>query len=294
MGRIGQDFWYQSADAWSESAAVRRSNLGSEPRGTSFWAQGYGGTDKRGERRDVDIFGSVSEVNLRFETERRGAQAGIDFSPGAGRLAIGVTGGYERARSDFASGTRVVLDGYNIGAYLLYGGPSGLYAELLAKADYFDARIANGNLFAGGTIDGKSYGAEGELGYRVLTDALHVDLNAGLAYVRTSLDPFVSSGFRFDFDRSDSLRGRIGARVGGTGSFAPYADVKLLHEFKGKNDTTLGSGGFNLGLADRATGTWYRGEIGLTGAPDRSGGFVSAWAEAGDVKGYGVRLGFRF
>lgn len=294
LGGLGLDFWYQSADAWSESAAIRRSNLGSDsPRGTSFWVQGYGGNDERGGDRDIDVFGNAQTTDLRIDTDRRGAQGGIDFRFGSA-MAAGLTGGYQHAQSGLASGTNVDLEGRNIGGYLLYGQATGLYAELLAKADFFDVRIANGNLFGAGDIDGESYGVEGELGYRLLLGSLHVDVGAGLAYVRTDLDPLTASGFQFDFDRAESLRGRLGLRVAGSGSFAPYADVKVLREFRGDNDTTLSSGGFDLALADQGKGTWLRGEIGLTGAPNRSGGFVSAWGEAGDVKGYGVRLGFRF
>jgi hypothetical protein len=294
LGGIGLDFWYQSADSWSGSATLRRSDLGSaSPRGTSFWMQGYGGNDKRGATRAIDVFGTTNQANLRFDTDRRGAQGGLDLRAGAS-LALGVTGGYQRSASHFASGTRAILEGYNVGGYMLYGGPTGLYAELLAKADFFKARLANGGLFAATQIDGKSYGAEGELGYRLLFGMLHADVGAGLAYVRTDLDPLTASGFRFDFDRAQSLRGRVGVRLEGSGKVAPYADLKLLHEFKAGDHTTLASGGVSLDLPDRAKGTWVRGELGLTGAPDRSGGFVSAWAEAGDVRGYGVRLGFRW
>jgi hypothetical protein len=60
------------------------------------------------------------------------------------------------------------------------------------------------------------------------------------------------------------------------------------------NELEVQSGGFTLDLADRSKGTWFKGELGLTGALDGSGGFISAWVEQGHVKGYGLRLGFRF
>jgi outer membrane autotransporter protein len=292
---MGLDFWYQSADAWSESAAIRRSNLGSDrPRGISYWMQGYASDETRGEEdRTFDVFGTAREANLRYETDRRGAQGGVDFATGRA-MAFGLTGGYQRAKSDLASGTGVALEGYNIGAYMLFGGASGLYAELLAKADFFDARIVNGNLFGMGEVDGQSYGAEGEVGYRMPFGGLNVDLGAGLAYVRTSLDAFEASNFRFDLDRGESLRGRAGVRIAGTGSIAPYLDLKVFHEFMDGNALTVESGGYSLAFDDSRKGTWFRGELGLTGAPGESGGFVSAWIERGEVKGYGLRLGFRF
>ena len=294
IGGLGLDFWYQSADAWSESAVVRRGNLGSErPRGTSFWAQLYGGQDETGGTRAIDLFGTSRDIDLGVETDRRGAQVGIDLSFG-GSLAAGLAAGYQHADSDLESGTRIAAEGHNIGAYLLYGGATGFYAELLAKADYFDVRLGNGASFAAARSDGRSYGAEGEIGYRMGMSALQVDFGAGLAYVRTDIDAIETTGFRFDFDRAESLRGRLGIRVAGTGAFAPYADVKLLHEFRGDNETAVESGGFTLDLADQGRGTWFRGELGLTGSPAASGGFVSAWAQAGDVKGYGLRLGFRW
>lgn len=297
LGRIGQEFWYQSADAWSESAALRRHDLGTEnAKSVSVWAQGYGSSDKRGDRsRSVDVFGTSRDSNLRIDTDRQGAQVGVDFRPGTGKLAVGLTGGYQHAESDFASGTRSDAAGYNVGAYALYGGMKGLYGEVLAKADFFDVELSNGTLFDGGEIDGKSYGVEGEVGFRTGLGSFNLDLGGGLAYVRTDLDGFGASGFAFDFDKADSLRGRLGVRIGGRGpGFMPYADVKVLHEFMGDNDASFTSGGFTQGFADRAKGTWFRGEVGLAGSADRFGGFVSAFGEAGDVKGFGLRAGFRW
>jgi outer membrane autotransporter protein len=231
---------------------------------------------------------------LRFDTDRRGVQAGIDFRTGAG-FAFGITGGYQHAASELASGSEFDLEGHNIGAYLLYGQPTGLYAELLAKADFFDFRLRNGALFGGAEPEGKSYGVEGELGYRMTFGGIDLDLGAGLAYVSADLDGFEARGFRYEYDDAKSLRGRLGFRASAGGSgFAPYLDAKVLHEFNGDNDTVLSSGGFDLDLADRGKRTWGRGELGLAGGANGSGGFVALWGEIGDVEGYGLRLGFRF
>lgn len=288
---LGLDFWYQSADAWSASIAGQRNRAGADSdRSFSFWAQGYGSTEERGGERTIDVFGNAADYDLGYDTDRRGAQGGIDYQPGSGALAIGITGGYEHARSDFASGTRFDTGGYNIGAYLLYGEQRGLYGELIAKADYFDLRAANGSAYVTDDIDGKSYGAEGEIGYRGGLGSFAFDVGAGLAYVRTELDPIEANGFRFDFERAESLRGRLGLRLSGTGTVAPYVDAKVLHEFQDGNRTSVNSGGFTYSLADDRKGTWVRGEVGLGGY----NGLLALWGETGDVEGYGVRLGFRF
>lgn len=295
LGGIGQEFWYQSADAWSENAALRRLDLASDDaKSVSVWAQGYGSSDKRGDRsRATEVFGTSRDVSLRRDNDRQGAQVGVDFR--AGPFAVGATGGYQHVETGFASGTASDAAGYNIGAYALYGGSQGLYGEVLAKADFFDVKLANGTLFSNEGIDGKSYGMEGEFGFRTGLSSFSLDVGAGLAYVRTDLDSFGASGFTFDFDRADSLRGRFGVRLGGRGTgFLPYVDVKVLHEFMGDNEASFTSGGFTQRFTDRNKGTWFRGEIGLAGSANRFGGFVSAWGETGHVKGFGLRAGFRW
>jgi hypothetical protein len=286
---LGQTFWYQSADAFSTAAALRRDDLKAGNRGSGFWLQGYGGTEERGEERSFDLFGAATDVDLRYDTFRTGAQGGFDFQGGLG--SFGITGGYQRAETDLASGTGVELEGYNVGAYFLYGGPQGFYAEALAKADFFDGEID----FTGGEFDGKSYGAELELGWRGSMGSMDWDLGGGLAYVRTDIDSIESDGGAFDFENAESLRGRLGLRLTGTaGAARPYADVKVLHEFAGDNRTAFTSGGFTLPLEDSGSGTWVRGELGLTALPGVAGGYLAAWGEVGDVQGYGVRLGLRF
>ncbi|HEY0444830.1 MAG TPA: autotransporter domain-containing protein [Allosphingosinicella sp.] len=293
LPQLGQTFWYQSADAFSTAAALRRDDLRAAGRRSGLWVQAYGGTEEWGDVRSIDLFGTPTDVDLTHDTFRYGAQAGFDFQGGPG--TFGATGGYQRAESNFESSANATLEGYNIGAYFLYGAPRGFYAEALAKVDFFDARIDNGALFDGGDFDGKSYGVELELGYRMPTQSLDIDLGAGLAYVRTDLDGFEASGARFEFDDAESLRGRAGVRVtAASGGARPYADFKVLHEFAGDNRTTFSSGGFDLALQDRGVGTWFRGEVGLTALPGVTGGYLAAWGEAGDVKGYGVRLGLRW
>ncbi|MGF1550306.1 MAG: autotransporter outer membrane beta-barrel domain-containing protein [Sphingomonadaceae bacterium] len=288
-GALGQQFWYQSADAWSASAEARRAlPFAGDGR---IWLQGYGGEQDRGDARGFDVFSAAVESDLRYETSRYGVQAGADFGRGATRY--GITGGWGRADSEIAEATEADLDGFNIGAYLLHRpATDGVYGELLAKADFFDGEFENGTLFTGSTLDGTSYGAEGELGYRWL-GGVTVDVGAGLAYVRTDIEDFSVPNGDYEFEAAESLRGRLGIRIAGRqGAIIPFGDIKLLHEFMGENEARFVSGGFTLPLAHESSGTWVRGEAGLVAT--RFGGFLAAWLEAGDVEGFGLRAGLRF
>lgn len=90
-----------------------------------------------------------------------------------------------------------------------------------------------------------------------------------------------------------SMRGRIGARLGWSGMLAPYVEAKLFHEFKGDSDVEVGSGSLIDRIEGRGRGTWARLEGGL-GAGAGGGPLFSAWMDLGDVKGWGLRGGFRF
>lgn len=294
--QFGQTFWYRSADAWSTSAAQRRNDLQTgNGRGFGIWGQGYAAQEERGDWQDFDVDGTATRADLRYDTDYRGLQAGIDFRPGAGSMALGVTGGYQKADTDLASGTMVDVRGWNIGGYMLYGAPQGLYAEVLAKVDFFDLDLNNGDLFAGADLDGKSYGAEGEVGFRTQWAGADVDLGAGLAYVKTDIDGFEASNAVFELDDVDSLRGQVGMRISGqSGAFRPFADFRAFHEFLGDNEVRFISGGYTLPLSDRGLGTSGRIEIGVEGPASAGGLFLSTWGELGDTTSYGVRAGVRF
>lgn len=296
LPQLGQGFWYRSADAWESAAAQRRNDL-LTGNGRSFgvWGQVYGTQEDRGDRRDVDVFGTTRNVDLRYETEAQGAQGGFDFRPGNGNFVVGVTGGYQKAESDFNSGTQAELKGWNAGAYMIYGAPQGFYAQLLGKYDDFEVELENGTLFTGAEIDGKAYGVDGEVGYRTTIAGANFDLGAGLAYVRTDLDGFAASNAVFEVDDSDSLRGQVGFRLSGqSGAFTPYADVRLRHEFLGDGDVRFVSGGYTLPLEDRGIGTSVRAEIGVSGPSSVGGLYLAGWGEMGDTNSIGLRAGFRF
>ena len=292
VGRMAQDMWYQSADTYTDYAAARRTEGGatrSSPVG--IWAQLYGSQERYGNRNvSFTAFGTSLTASERLKTRRRGAQAGIDFGVG-GVFVLGITGGYEHAKANSAFGSAFDVEGYNYGAYAQFGGASGLYAGVLAKRDDYDIRLSNGVLIPLVRPDGRSTGVEGELGFRGGTSGMTFDFGGGLSYVRTKLDDFTTGNIAFDSDRTTSVRGRLGGRLGFiTGGLAPYVDAKVYHEFKGDTGVTIGSGSQFDTINGRGRGTWARLAAGLGG----KGPLLSVYGDFGDVKGWGVRGGFRF
>ncbi|HEX8412533.1 MAG TPA: autotransporter domain-containing protein, partial [Sphingomicrobium sp.] len=110
--------------------------------------------------------------------------------------------------------------------------------------------------------------------------------------VRTTLDNFTAGFIDFESDRFTSTRGRIGARLGWAGDWAPFVGAKLFREFGDDNDILVGSGSLSDTITGRGHGTWGKIEAGLGGASGRP--LLSGWVNVGDVKGFGVRAGFRF
>ena len=294
ISELASSLWYQSADIYSNYSALRRTDLDAGLRsGLGLWGQAYFGRDKTHGDQDISLFDTDFVID-RVETKRRGVQLGVDYLL-VGSFVFGVTGGYERAQADVANSvTEWEAKGYNLGAYAIVGNGYGLYGGLLVKQDWADVEFGN-PLFAGvnGDPDIKSFGAEAEVGYRWQSGSMNFDLGAGLAHVNSKIDKFDVGAIGFDFDRVKSLRGRLGARIGfGSGMFAPFIDAKLYHEFKDRRELRLVSGTVSETIEGSGRGTWGRLEAGI-GAQNGSGPILAAWGDFGDVRGFGLKAGWR-
>lgn len=294
LNNFAQELWHQSASANQSCAASRRNDFGVDRTSPiSICAQLYGSEDRVGDNNQSSTaFGTALTFSDRLKTKRRGAQVELGFRAGD-NFTVGATAGYGHAKADLASGSHIDADGHNYGLFAQFGTAAGLYAGVLAKRDNYDVRFGNGEIIPLVRPDIRSTGIDGEIGWRTPSFGPMLDVNAGLSYVRTRMDDFTTGNIAFDNDRMTSVRGRIGARLGWTGDFAPFVDAKLFHEFRGNSDVRIASGGLIDTLNGRGRGTWGRLEGGL-GAGAGGGGLVSVWADLGDVKGWGLRAGFRF
>jgi outer membrane autotransporter protein len=296
VGAVAQDMWYQSADVYASYAGLRRSDLESDhKKGLGLWGQLYASSDRHGDAHDRQTaFGLDVEVDNRVETDRSGIQVGIDYLLSE-HFVVGATGGYQRADVDSSVNPGSVKDkGFNAGLYAQYGRATGLYAGLLAKVDWSDVTLTN-NAFgaADGDPDSKSAGIEAELGYRTSFMGVSIELGSGLAYVKTDVDSFTAGGITYDFDEGASWRGRLGVRGEFGGSLRPFVDAGLYREFNGDHGVTLISGAEMDSIESEGRGTWGRLEAGF-GSRSKPGPMLSAWADVGDVSGFGLRAGLRF
>ncbi|MFT4252073.1 MAG: autotransporter domain-containing protein, partial [Caulobacter sp.] len=131
--------------------------------------------------------------------------------------------------------------------------------------------------------------------------AVEVD---GLTYVRSDLDTLRALGQTIDFDSTDGLRGRLGARFSG-GSTLKNGDrlnfsagAAMLHAFDGEAGLTLASGGQAQRLTDDRSKTWAQAQLGISlvskrgftvyaqGQTDRASGYRSLAGQ------FGVKLPF--
>jgi hypothetical protein len=294
LAQSGSELWHQSSDAYLSCAAARRSDLGLLNRSPlSVCGQVYRSEDRTGQAsRTSTVFSTPLTYSDRLENERWGGQLDIGYRP-SDNLEFGVTGGYAHSEADLSSGSALEARGYNVGLYAEYGMATGPYAGLLVKRDVSRLRFTNPLIVDTVRPRARSTGIDGEAGFRTPTMGAMLDLNAGLSYVRAKMDDFDAGFISFEDGRSESLRGRVGARMAWTGSLGPFVDAKLFHEFQGDSQYRIGSGTLSDRLDGRGRGTWGRIEAGLAG---RAGGgpLLSAWLDVGDVRGWGARAGYRF
>jgi hypothetical protein len=294
LARFGSDLWYQSSDAHLSCAAARRNAFGLAGRSPlSICGQAYYSEDRTGHgNRMGTVFNTPLTYSDQFKTRRWGAQLDVGYRP-SNSLEFGVTGGYGQSNANLSSGSDFEARGYNVGLYAEYGMATGLYGGLLVKHDVSKLRFSNPLIVDLVRPQVKSTGIDGEVGWRTPTMGAMLDLNAGLSHVRTKMDDFDAGFIAFEDGRTKSLRGRVGARMTWTGNLGPFVEAKLFHEFDGDSSYRVGSGALIDRLAGPGRGTWGRLEGGLAGGAV-GGPLLSAWIDVGNVRGWGVRAGYRF
>ena len=308
-----RNLWLRSADAVSAQLRAQRDALWSNDGGEAsprMWVQLHASKESRETSRNVNTFGQTRTLNSGLVQDFGGVQLGLDIGGGAGErggFAFGVTGGYMASELNLRGADEVSFDTANAGVYGSFSSGN-LFANVIGKYDHYWADVDMASIGFGQSINGSSYGARGEVGFRFGSDSFFVEPAASISWVNTSFDDFTAFGTQVSFEEDDGLRGRAGARIGGmlpmlgsTTSF--YVGANYVHEFQGEDGVVFTSGGQDLRFTNARLQDY--GEA-LAGINVGQANGISGFAEgtytrsfkdnaAGELplEGYGGRVGMR-
>jgi trimeric autotransporter adhesin len=302
-----RNLWHVSADAWSaHMRGLRDSAWGSGAGGSGgrLWIQMHGATEQRENVVAVSNFGLNRTFDLGYDQDYFGGQIGLNFGGAAGEngnFSFGVTGGYVNSEMKFNNvSDRTKFDVFNAGAYAGVNSGS-LFANVLAKYDWIkaDSNSVIGQYAA--DFDGNSYGAKGEIGFRLGSDRFFVEPVASIAYVRTDLDDLNVQSSTIEFLDDEGLRGKLGARLGASfpsarlNTVVLYAGGNYVHEFKGDDSVAFTNNGRTVRIDNRAMGDYGEGVLGVNiGSTEGVSGFIEAnGAKGSEYDAYGARAGLR-
>lgn len=315
-----QSIWHNAAGAWLDRTADLRTALegtceiGSlkDPRAScerptsGAWVKVLGSSESRSRDHSFTVLNTTQKSSVDSQLEGGGVIGGYDLirsrDDGAGIWLAGVMGGYLRSNLDFdTSTTGAKFEGGAIGGYLTY----------LSGGWFLDGQVlANiGNVDYSGSFSEKdhanvtSIGGVLDTGYRMAYGTTFIEPGATLSYVNSDIDDLALYGTTVNFSNGDSLRGRIGVRLGTTivnerAKYEPFIGLSGLYEFLGDNKAGVSSGGYELQTTDNLTGAL--GEVsGGINVFSLAGDGLSAFAKGGvqfgkdDYVGYGGTLGVR-
>ena len=271
------------------------------------WFKVYGGHDSRDVTATQSILGGAGSVrfNDNLDQDYFGALGGIDTVVDAGPSAawiFGIYGGYGHSSLDFDSGVSIDFEAASVGAYATYLN-AGFFFDALFKADFGTADY-NATASAGSfDTDYQSLGGVLDTGYRFDNANWFFEPKATLSYVSTDVDDAKGFGLPVSFDDGESLRGRLGARLGtsfvsGAAKWEPFVEASYWNEFSGDYAATISSAGTDVPVNYDAGGSYTEVAVGLNAV--EIGGGWSAFAKGNfqfgedDYTGQTYQGGIRF
>ncbi len=326
-----QQMWHTSTGAWSDRTADLRSAFG----GTGFggggadyiepaapaaavgnvtpgiWGRVFGSAQSRDASNSsaapfgLDLPGTTFDNG--FDQSIYGVMAGIDYGreslsdQGNQAWIFGVFGGYTGSNLDFDnSDTNVDYQAGSVGAYVTYLN-GGLFVDGTFKVDFGSMDYSSGG--DSGSADYTSIGGVIDAGYRMtMASGWYVEPKATLSYVSTDFDNIDVFGTDVEFNNGDSLRGRLGARLGtsldrnGT-AVEPYIEASVWDEFDGDYSASFFSNGAGFNPSFDSDGVYGEVALGASFANAGNGwsGFARGAVEFGSDSALGLtgNLGVR-
>ncbi|MBW8637803.1 autotransporter domain-containing protein [Hoeflea sp. WL0058] len=285
---IAQNMWHTTADGYIDRSSDLREIYGSTGTGVStanadfieaapppaapavnnngngVWMRGIGQYAESEGSQSFEAFpGQFVSFNTDYNETLWGIEGGVDHAfhmNNGSTLVLGLMGGYVTNSVEFSGlGDEATIDGGMAGIYATWvNGPG--YIDALFKADFLTADFSVGG--APASTDILNLGGRIEGGYR-FTNAggYYIEPVASIAYVSSDLDDLNVLGTPVSINSDDSLRGKIGGRVGasmmvGNGKMDPYINAYVGGEFLGDNSAVISG----LTLQDDISGVF--GEVG--------------------------------
>jgi hypothetical protein len=316
-----QSMWHDASGVWLDRTADLRASL-EHPcvseglKGPSStcppaaraggWVKGLGVTESRTPKQSFSLFNTAQTYKTGYDQSGGGVLAGYDVvrraDDGQSIWLAGVMGGYLRSVVDFDnSATGVDFEGGAVGGYVTYlKGPWFLDAKLLANIGNVEYSGSHGVKDSAGVT---SIGGVLDTGYRMDRGRYFIEPGATLAYVDSNIDSLGIYGSSVGFSNGDSLRGRLGLRVGMSlqdqqAKYEPFLGMSAWYEFLGDNTAQLASNGYTLGATDNVSGAIGELSGGVdvySLAGDGLSGFVKGNLQFGkdDYLGFGGSFGVR-
>ncbi|MBX3584735.1 MAG: autotransporter outer membrane beta-barrel domain-containing protein [Rhizobiaceae bacterium] len=273
-----QQLWHTSTGAWSDRTADLRSAFGGSGFGgggadavvetlepavsvanitPGIWGRVFGSTQSRDFSNTIappsGLVGFATTFDSNFDQDIYGVMAGVDFGResvtdrGGQAWIFGLFGGYTGSNVTFDnSDTDVDYEAGSVGGYVTYLN-GGLFVDATIKADFGTMDYSSGGDY--GSADFTSVGGVVDTGYRfTTTSGFYVEPKATLAYVQTEFDNIEIFGTDVAFNDGDSLRGRLGARLGkpidrNGMTIDPYVEASIWNEFDGDYSAAFFSNG---------------------------------------------------
>lgn len=290
-----QSIWHDTTGVWLDRQADLRTYLQGSPTTLvtkdgvktinggpasvtpGIWGKAIGSWASRDQSSTYANGGGTFTYDTSYSQDTYGFIAGADFgregvgSPD-GTLIFGVLGGYITSKLSFDnSSTSATYSGGTVGAYVTYLNAN-WFVDAVVKADILSMDLTAPGLpgigALGKSTDVTNLGFTIDTGYRVKwSPDWFIEPLATLSYVNTDISDMVFvPGTVASWGDNDSLRGSVGARLGGkafaTDTYWMEASVtgRLWYEFLGDNAVTIFNPGTPFIATDNFNGLF--GEVG--------------------------------
>lgn len=252
---------------------------------SNFWVRMFGEQGDVGSNgghdggSDEDRLSDFYRDGPSYSYKLGGIQVGVDLfrneTQKGSRNIGGLYAGIGRAEADVervygGDAGSTTLNGYSVGGYWTHLNNAGWYTDLVLQGTRFDPIRTDST----GDVNMRTQGWAGtsslEAGYKLrLADGWGLEPQAQIIYQHVSLDNTEDMFGRFDFENTNTVYGRIGARLTRDWAaadgrvYSAWARANLWHTMSGDAKTTFAdlNGNNRVALNSDLGGTW--GQLGL-------------------------------